>query len=258
MSSFKMTPISHAEYLSGKYQHVSSSSGNHEAKIWYDSQGNIDEKLTYSRRYLEKKNGSESAKTSSKSKTIWGGEPSNNKNKENKKMKDDELKQSHKELINEIKDDLRAFKAEKDLSIEEKIGQIQMFENRIFSIHAETKEKSIETMCGDLEEQVENMYLVLPIPASAEEQMLCLRILRKNHESDDGTEAAAYMKKIARKAREQYPEIEELQAIVDKIIAPRDASFLKKMWIEQRSLIIVAIGLLFCFSFFIIAKLLAS
>lgn len=75
-----------------------------------------------------------------------------------------------------------------------------MFEKRIFTIHAETKEESIETMCDDLEEQVDNMYLVLPIPASAEEQMLCLRILRKNHESDDGTEAAAYMKKDCSKS----------------------------------------------------------
>lgn len=52
MSSFKMQPISHSEYLSGKYQSVSSdSSNNHEAKVWYNSDGSINEELTYSYNY---------------------------------------------------------------------------------------------------------------------------------------------------------------------------------------------------------------
>ncbi len=52
MSSFKMQSISHSEYLSGKYKNVSSSSGNHEAKIWYKDNGSIDEDSTYSDNYL--------------------------------------------------------------------------------------------------------------------------------------------------------------------------------------------------------------
>ena len=47
-----MQPISHSEYLSGKYQSVSSdSSNNHEAKVWYNSDGSINEELTYSYNY---------------------------------------------------------------------------------------------------------------------------------------------------------------------------------------------------------------
>lgn len=53
----KMIPISHAEYVSGKYQHVSSSGGKHEARVWYKDNGDIDEESTYSRAYLSKKNG---------------------------------------------------------------------------------------------------------------------------------------------------------------------------------------------------------
>ena len=52
-----MIPISHAEYVSGKYQHVSSSGGKHEARVWYKDNGDIDEESTYSRTYLSKKNG---------------------------------------------------------------------------------------------------------------------------------------------------------------------------------------------------------
>ena len=52
MSSFKLKSISHDEYLSGKYQSVSSdSSGNHEAKVWYKDNGSINEELTYSDNY---------------------------------------------------------------------------------------------------------------------------------------------------------------------------------------------------------------
>ena len=47
-----MKSISHDEYLSGKYQSVSSdSSGNHEAKVWYKDNGSINEELTYSDNY---------------------------------------------------------------------------------------------------------------------------------------------------------------------------------------------------------------
>lgn len=47
-----MKSISHDEYLSGKYQNVSSdSSGNHEAKVWYKDNGSINEELTYSDNY---------------------------------------------------------------------------------------------------------------------------------------------------------------------------------------------------------------
>lgn len=52
MSSFKMIRISHSEYLSGKYKNVSSDSNNHEAKVWYNSNGSINEELTYSDSYL--------------------------------------------------------------------------------------------------------------------------------------------------------------------------------------------------------------
>lgn len=52
MPSFKMKPISHDEYLSGKYKDVSTTSGKHEAKVWYKDNGSIDEDYTYSDSYL--------------------------------------------------------------------------------------------------------------------------------------------------------------------------------------------------------------
>ena len=52
MSSFKMQPISHSEYLSGKYKDVSTISGKHEAKVWYKDNGSINEDSTYSDNYL--------------------------------------------------------------------------------------------------------------------------------------------------------------------------------------------------------------
>ncbi len=55
MPSFKMKPISHDEYLSGKYKDVSTSSGKHEAKVWYKDNGSIDEDYTYSDSYLRSK-----------------------------------------------------------------------------------------------------------------------------------------------------------------------------------------------------------
>lgn len=70
MASYKMQPISHSEYLSGKYQNVSSSSGEHEAKVWYKDNGSINEELTYSDNY-QRSNGigryAKKAETSSKS-----------------------------------------------------------------------------------------------------------------------------------------------------------------------------------------------
>ena len=55
MPSFKMKPISHDEYLSGKYKDVSTISGKHEAKVWYKDNGSIDEDYTYSDSYLRSK-----------------------------------------------------------------------------------------------------------------------------------------------------------------------------------------------------------
>lgn len=60
----KMIPISHEEYLSGKYQSVSSSGGKHEARVWYKDNGDIDEESTYSRSYLAKKNGGSKSSSS--------------------------------------------------------------------------------------------------------------------------------------------------------------------------------------------------
>ena len=75
MSSFKMQPISHSEYLSGKYRDVSSSSGKHEAKVWYKDNGSINEDSTYSDNYLRSnglgryaKKAESSSKSSSSSK----------------------------------------------------------------------------------------------------------------------------------------------------------------------------------------------
>lgn len=53
MSSMKMVPISHEEYLSGKWQSVSSSSGKHEAKVFYKDDGSIDE-CSYTDSYCRK------------------------------------------------------------------------------------------------------------------------------------------------------------------------------------------------------------
>ena len=75
MSSFKMQTISHSEYLSGKYRDVSSSSGKHEAKVWYKDNGSINEDSTYSDNYLRSnglgryaKKAESSSKSSSSSK----------------------------------------------------------------------------------------------------------------------------------------------------------------------------------------------
>ncbi len=80
MSSFKMVRISHNEYLSGKYQSVSSdSSNNHEAKVWYNSDGSINEELTYSYNY-QRANGigryAKKAESSSKSSSSSKGSSS--------------------------------------------------------------------------------------------------------------------------------------------------------------------------------------
>ncbi|MBO5880463.1 MAG: hypothetical protein J6Q57_02280 [Paraprevotella sp.] len=53
MASMKIVPISHDEYLSGKWQSVSSSSGKHEAKVFYKDDGSIDE-CSYSDSYCRK------------------------------------------------------------------------------------------------------------------------------------------------------------------------------------------------------------
>lgn len=80
MSSFKMVRISHNDYLSGKYQSVSSdSSNNHEAKVWYNSDGSINEELTYSYNY-QRANGigryAKKAESSSKSSSSSKGSSS--------------------------------------------------------------------------------------------------------------------------------------------------------------------------------------
>ena len=70
----KMIPISHEEYLSGKYQSVSSSGGKHEARVWYKDNGDIDEESTYSRAYLSKKNGgSKSSSSKANGSVVAGG-----------------------------------------------------------------------------------------------------------------------------------------------------------------------------------------
>lgn len=48
MANYEYVPISHKEYLSGKYQDTVSSSGEHKARIWYNNDGSIDERATYS------------------------------------------------------------------------------------------------------------------------------------------------------------------------------------------------------------------
>lgn len=70
-----MQTISHSEYLSGKYRDVSSSSGKHEAKVWYKDNGSINEDSTYSDNYLRSnglgryaKKAESSSKSSSSSK----------------------------------------------------------------------------------------------------------------------------------------------------------------------------------------------
>lgn len=69
----KMIPISHAEYVSGKYQHVSSSGGKHEARVWYKDNGDIDEESTYSRAYLAKKNGGSKISSSKANGSVVAG-----------------------------------------------------------------------------------------------------------------------------------------------------------------------------------------
>ena len=153
------------------------------------------------------------------------------------------LNQAAREIYGEIKRDFSDFKTSRRiLSVEEQIFQIEEFLSRIHRI--DTEDEGIESKCDDLEEQIDGMYGTLPMPSSAEEQLACLTKLRKNHETGEDDEGEKYMKKLARKAREQYPDNEELQAVVNKIIAPAGSSFLKKMWIENRSLSILLLLLL--------------
>ena len=90
MSSFKMQPISHSEYLSGKYRDVSTISGKHEAKVWYKDNGSINEDSTYSDSYL-RANGlgryakkAESSSKSSSSKSSSSKSSSGSKNSSGK------------------------------------------------------------------------------------------------------------------------------------------------------------------------------
>lgn len=153
------------------------------------------------------------------------------------------LNQAALEIYREIKSDVSDFKTSRRiLSVEEQIFKIEEFLSRIHRI--DTEDEGIESKCDDLEEQIDGMYGTLPMPSSAEEQLACLTKLRKNHETGEDDEGEKYMKKLARKAREQYPDNEELQAVVNKIIAPAGSSFLKKMWIENRSLSIFLLLLL--------------
>jgi hypothetical protein len=50
----KMIPISHDDYVKGKWKSVSSSSGEHEAKIWLNDDGSIDAEASYSDSYCRK------------------------------------------------------------------------------------------------------------------------------------------------------------------------------------------------------------
>ena len=121
-----------------------------------------------------------------------------------------------------------------------------------------TEDEGIESKCDDLKKQIYGMYETLPMPSSAEEQLACLTKLRKNHHTGECTEGEKYMKKLARKAREQYPDNEELQAVVNKIIAPAGSSFLKKMWIENRTLSIFLLLLLLSILSFLLLGLFAD
>lgn len=165
--------------------------------------------------------------------------------------------QAAREIYGEIKRDFSDFKTSRRiLSVEEQIFQIEEFLSRINGIY--TEDEGIISKCGDLEEQIDGMYGTLPMPSSAEEQLACLTKLRKNHRTGEDDEGEKYMKKLARKAREQYPDNEELQAVVNKIIAPAGSSFLKKMWIENRSLSIVLLLLLFIILSFLLLGLFAG
>ena len=161
------------------------------------------------------------------------------------------------EIYSEINSEVSGFKtSRRRLSVEEQIFQIEEFLSRIHRI--DTEDEGIESKCDDLEEQIEGMYGTLPMPSSAEEQLACLTKLRKNYETGEDDEGEKYMKKLARKAREQYPDNEELQAVVNKIIAPAGSSFLKKMWIENRSLSISLLLLLLIILVFLLLGLFAG
>ena len=167
------------------------------------------------------------------------------------------LNQAALEIYREIKSDVSDFKtSRRRLSVDEQIFQIEEFLSRIHRI--DTEDEGIESKCDDLEEQIDGMYGTLPMPSSAEEQLACLTKLRNNHRTGEGDEGEKYMKKLARKAREQYPDNEELQAVVNKIIAPAGSSFLKKMWIENRYLSIVLLLLLLIILGFLLLGLFAG
>lgn len=162
---------------------------------------------------------------------------------EEKKEKKAKAIEAAEEIFNEIKNEVSEFKSlRKPLRIEEKIFQMEEFLLRIDKIR--NFDDGLDSKCDDLEEQIESMYETLPLPSNEEEQLACLTKLRKNHLTGDSGEPEKYMVKLARKAREQYPSNEELQAVVDKIIAPAGSSFLKKMWIENRSICIALLLLL--------------
>lgn len=167
------------------------------------------------------------------------------------------LNQAALEIYSEIKSDVSNFKtSRRRLSVDEQIFQIEEFLSRIDNI--DTEDEGIISKCHDLEEQIDSMYGTLPMPSSAEEQLACLTKLRKNHQTGEDDEGEKYMKKLARKAREQYPDNEELQAVVNKIIAPVGSSFLKKMWIENRSLSLVLLILLLIILWFLLLGLFAG
>lgn len=173
------------------------------------------------------------------------------------KEKEEALNQAALEICMEIKSDVSDFKTSRRiLSVEEQIFQIEEFLSRIHRIY--TKDEGIRSKRHDLEVQIDGMYGTLPMPSSAEEQLACLTKLCKNHRTGNGGEGEKYMKKLARKAREQYPDNEELQAVVNKIIAPAGSSFLKKMWIENRTLSIFLLLLLFIILSFLLLGLFAG
>lgn len=167
------------------------------------------------------------------------------------------LNRAAREIYGEIKSDFSDFKTSRRiLSVEEQIFKIEEFLSRMHRI--DTEDKDIISKCDDLEDQIEGMYGTLPMPSSAEEQLACLKKLRKNYETGEDDEGEKYMKKLARKAREQYPDNEELQAVVNKIIAPAGSSFLKKMWIENRTLSIILLLVLLCILWFLLLGLFAG
>jgi hypothetical protein len=253
----KMIPISHDDYVKGKWKSVSSSSGEHEAKIWLNDDGSIDAEASYSDSYCRKHQlgryapKADSSSSTSSSSSSHSSKAEKSHNKELAKMENEkELKETHKEILSEIKHELRSIKSHSHLPIDEKALQLESLYERLDNIYGDTKDDSVEALCENLEEQLENALASLPIPASAEEQLACLSIFCSKYANEElHDKTRSWTKKVAKKAREQYPENEELQSMVNKFVAPKGSSFIKKMWIEYRIITIAIAAALFLMLF---------